>query len=76
MLRAIPIVAENRIREAMTRGEFDDLEGAVKPLTGLDDHYRPDWWIESKLRRERLTAEESRFLMERLREGLRVARKP
>ncbi len=76
MLRAIPIVAENRIREAMTRGEFDDLEGAGKPLTGLDDHYRPDWWIESKLRRERLTAEESRFLMERLREGLRVARKP
>ena len=52
MIGAIPIIAENRIREAMQRGEFDRLEGAGRPLE-LDTDYEPDWWIKKKLERER-----------------------
>jgi hypothetical protein len=32
-------VAENKIREAMERGEFDNLPGAGKPLD-LDEYFR------------------------------------
>jgi hypothetical protein len=52
MIDAIPIVAENRIREAAERGEFDDLGGAGRPLE-LPANYEPDWWIKKKLERER-----------------------
>ena len=52
MIGAIPIVAENRIREAMERGEFDRLEGQGAPQD-LSGDYEPDWWIKKKLERER-----------------------
>ena len=52
MIGAIPIVAENRIREAMENGEFDFLEGSGQPLE-LDTDYDPDWWLRKKLERER-----------------------
>lgn len=42
------------IQQAIRRGEFDDLPGAGKPLTGLDRH-DPDWWIRRKIEQERLT---------------------
>lgn len=42
---------DRQIREAMERGEFDDLPGAGKPLQLSDD---PDWWIKSKIARENL----------------------
>ncbi len=32
-------IAEDKIREAMERGEFDNLEGAGKPLRGLNDYF-------------------------------------
>ena len=35
---------ERSIREAMARGEFDDLPGAGKPLPDIDRQYDPDWW--------------------------------
>jgi hypothetical protein len=35
-------VAEERIREAMERGEFDDLEGKGKPLKLEDDSKLPE----------------------------------
>jgi len=46
---------DRQIREAIERGEFDNLPGAGKPLAGLDD---PDenWWIKRKLERENLRA--------------------
>ncbi len=34
-------IAEERIREAMERGEFDDLEGKGKPLKLEDDSHLP-----------------------------------
>ncbi len=32
-------IAEEKIREAMERGEFDDLPGSGKPLQGLDSYF-------------------------------------
>lgn len=45
---------ERQIREAMERGEFDNLPGTGKPLPldGPDDEL---WWIRQKLRREELS---------------------
>ena len=62
MIGAIPIIAENRIREAMERGEFEHLEGAGRLFCDLDGHDGPDWWITRKLQRERLSAEDAAFL--------------
>jgi hypothetical protein len=67
MIGAIPIIAENRIREAMTRGEFDYLEGAGRPFRDLDGHDDPDWWLKRKLQREQSTAEDASIIVEKLR---------
>lgn len=42
---------DRQIREAMERGEFDNLPGAGKPLHLSDD---PDWWIKAKIAHEDL----------------------
>ena len=44
---------DRQIREAMERGEFDNLPGAGKPLE-LDSS--EDWWIKAKIKRENLDA--------------------
>ena len=46
---------DRQIREAMERGEFDDLPGAGKPLPGLDEPYDELWWVKRKLRSEGLS---------------------
>ena len=46
---------EGQIREAMDRGDFDDLPGAGKPIPGLDEPYDELWWVKQKLRREKLS---------------------
>ncbi|HLU72246.1 MAG TPA: DUF1992 domain-containing protein [Nonomuraea sp.] len=46
---------DRQIREAMERGEFDDLPGTGKPIPGLG---RPDdemWWVKQKVRSEGLS---------------------
>jgi hypothetical protein len=48
-------IAETAIQQAQRRGDFDDLPGAGKPLTGLRDIHDPDWWIRRKIEREQLT---------------------
>ncbi|HEY0238349.1 MAG TPA: DUF1992 domain-containing protein [Friedmanniella sp.] len=45
-------IAERKIREAMERGEFDDLPGQGQPLN-LDDR-DPNWWVKGLLEREKL----------------------
>ena len=45
---------DRQIREAIERGEFDNLPGAGKPLRGLSDRPDDDWWIKQKLEREQL----------------------
>ena len=64
MIGAIPIIAENRIREAFERGEFEHLEGDGRPLDDVDGRYDPHWWLKRKLQRERLTAEEAAAIVE------------
>lgn len=44
---------DRQIREAIERGEFDNLPGTGKPLELSDD---PDWWIKAKMKRENLDA--------------------
>ena len=45
---------ERQIREAVDRGEFDDLPGAGMPIPDLDKPHDELWWIKQKLRRENL----------------------
>lgn len=48
-------IVEISIQQAMRRGDFDDLPGAGKPLTGLTGTHDPDWWIRRKIERENIT---------------------
>lgn len=44
---------DRKIREAVERGEFDDLPGAGKPLPGAGSRYHDeDAWLRDYLRRE------------------------
>ena len=46
---------ERLIREAMERGEFDNLPGQGQPLPGLNGPDDALWWIRDKLRREQVS---------------------
>jgi hypothetical protein len=46
---------EELIHKAREAGEFEDLEGAGKPIPGITDPYDPDWWVKKLLQREKLT---------------------
>lgn len=52
--RAIDIVAENRIRQAMEEGQFDDLPGQGMPIPDIDEPYDPLWWVKKWIRREQM----------------------
>jgi hypothetical protein len=43
-----------QLRQARERGDFDDLPGYGKPLTGLGDAHDPDWWVKQLLEREQI----------------------
>jgi hypothetical protein len=44
-----------QVRQAMERGDFDDLPGYGKPLEGLGAEHDPDWWIRRLIEREGIT---------------------
>lgn len=44
-----------QIREAMARGEFDDLPGAGKPIKDLGVEHDADWWLKKLVEREQVT---------------------
>ncbi|WP_290514439.1 DUF1992 domain-containing protein [Aeromicrobium sp.] len=44
-----------QLRQAMRRGDFDNLPGAGKPIPGIDGPHDPDWWLKSLIERERIT---------------------
>ncbi|WP_405144201.1 DUF1992 domain-containing protein [Sphaerisporangium sp. NBC_01403] len=46
---------DRQIREAMERGEFDDLPGTGKPIPGLDKPLDEMWWVKQKMRRENVS---------------------
>lgn len=43
-----------QIRQAMERGDFDNLPGAGKPIEGLGDTYDPEWWLKKLVEREHI----------------------
>lgn len=43
---------DDQIRDAQSRGEFDDLPGKGKPLKGLDGPHDDLWWVKQWLARE------------------------
>ena len=47
---------DRQIRAAQERGDFDDLPGAGKPLPSESAPYRPDWWVNQVVEREKAGA--------------------
>jgi hypothetical protein len=43
-----------QIRQAVERGDFDELPGYGKPLE-LTEHHDPDWWVKKLVEREKVT---------------------
>jgi len=43
-----------QIRQAMARGDFDDLPGTGKPIEDLGTAHDPDWWLKRLVERERI----------------------
>ena len=43
-----------QVRQAMERGDFDDLPGKGKPITDLGEHHDPDWWLKKLVEREHI----------------------
>jgi hypothetical protein len=43
-----------QIRQAIDRGDFEDLPGAGKPIEGLGAQHDPDWWLKKLVERERI----------------------
>ena len=44
-----------QIRQAVDRGDFDELPGYGKPLTNLTGEHDPDWWVKQLIEREQIT---------------------
>ena len=44
-----------QVRQAMERGDFDNLPGAGKPIEGLGTQHDPDWWVKKLIEREQIT---------------------
>jgi hypothetical protein len=44
-----------QIRQAVERGDFDQLPGYGKPLTNLSSDHDPDWWVKQLIEREQIT---------------------
>ena len=46
---------DQQVRQAMARGDFDDLPGAGKPIKDLGASHDPDWWVKKLIEREKIT---------------------
>ncbi len=55
---------ERSIRDAIARGEFDNLSGTGKPLPDLDRQYDPDWWARRYV--ENMKAEDAALEVRRM----------
>ena len=44
-----------QVRQAMARGDFDNLPGAGKPIEGLGTEHDPDWWLKKLIEREKIS---------------------
>lgn len=52
--KAIATIADNKIREAIEQGAFDNLAGHGKPIAGLNEPFDDNWWVRNWFKRERL----------------------
>jgi hypothetical protein len=43
-----------QVRQAMDRGDFDNLPGQGKPIEGLGAEHDPDWWVKKLVERENI----------------------
>lgn len=48
---------DKQIRMAEERGDFADLPGKGKPLSGLDEPYDENWWVKRWVQREGVPSE-------------------
>jgi hypothetical protein len=46
---------DEQIRAAQAAGEFEGLEGAGRPLPGIDAPYDPQWWVKKLIEREKIS---------------------
>ncbi len=60
--RAIQLISENRIQQAIEEGQFDNLPGTGKPIPDIDEPYDPMWWVKQWVRREKLGRELATFM--------------
>ena len=44
-----------QVRQAMERGEFDNLPGQGKPIADLGVEHDPDWWVKKLVERENIS---------------------
>ena len=44
-----------QVRQAMERGDFDNLPGAGKPIADLGESHDPNWWIKKLVEREHVS---------------------
>src|SRR5689334_3221120 len=44
-----------QIKQAMERGDFDNLPGTGKPIKNLGTQHDPDWWIKQLIEREKIS---------------------
>ena len=59
--KALQLIADDKIRTALLRGEFDNLPGLGKPSPVIDEPYDPNWWLRRKLKAESLTPTAQRW---------------
>jgi hypothetical protein len=43
-----------QVRQAMERGDFDDLPGQGRPIEDLGVEHDPDWWVKKLVERENI----------------------
>jgi hypothetical protein len=55
--RAVELISDNRIRQAMEEGQFENLPGFGKPIPDIDEPYDPNWWVKKWMKREKISAE-------------------
>jgi len=46
---------DQQVREAMERGEFDNLPGHGRPIEDLGVEHDPDWWLKKLVERENIS---------------------
>jgi hypothetical protein len=52
---SVETLADRLVREAMEKGEFEDLTGTGEPIPGTGTHDDDAWWIRSWVERNRPT---------------------